>query len=432
MHILATCLAIILTLVQSSPLRGSSNSCLSFQTKDACKIVQECVWCRSKAVPSSCLPLESAKGLPEDVFFCEFPSDSAAQLLLDTSSRVKPRLPTQEQLTLLGSGGDAVEEALRKADHRVSTGHTTSLLREAVLILSRDMPEPTSCAGRNLYHLASTAGADRDVWLLLNRNKTVINGLEQSPSRARVWPPSDIDHTSVDVFVRIGFQSDFRPEYNAAWGTFSSGRGRSRGSKDAMVMWMSEHVHQYSHVWHVEPDVLLTGARWSKLFGSLKHLGEDTVDVVARHYEHSDNWFLARPKRCHIGNGNCSVLLPKSQTMGYVQADLAILRLSTRFAVEIRRALTAVEFRGHHEAILYPICAATSWCLWDSTVPFMSRGVFTTGGWGWLLRVGYTIDNLLKAAHRKLARPALYHPVKTGCNASMYMYTSGPPLEYLP
>jgi hypothetical protein len=149
MHVLATCLTITLTLVQGSPLRGSSHSCESFKTKDACKIVQECVWCRSKATPAACLPVESNNvfmstslpveelidmktfnSLPEDELFCEFPSlDSAARLLLD-ASRVEPRLPTQAQPKLpklLGNGGGAVDEALQEASKQKQEQKSTDL-----------------------------------------------------------------------------------------------------------------------------------------------------------------------------------------------------------------------------------------------------------------------------------------------------------------
>jgi hypothetical protein len=56
-----------------------------------------------------------------------------------------------------------------------------------------------------------------------------------------------------------------------------------------------------------------------------------------------------------------------------------------------------------------------SWCFYDGWM-----GLASAGG----IQYTYTIvDNLLKAAHRKLAHSALYHPVKTGCNASMYIHT---------
>ena len=55
-----------------------------------------------------------------------------------------------------------------------------------------------------------------------------------------------------------------------------------------------------------------------------------------------------------------------------------------------------------------------SWCFYDGWM-----GLASAGG----IQYTYTIDNLLKAAHRKLAHSALYHPVKTGCNASMYIHS---------
>ena len=81
-------LAILLTaipLATGSPLRGSFNPCGSFKQKDACQN-PECVWCRSMAVPSSCLPLEKAKLLPKDVFFCEFPTGAAECLPFSTAT----------------------------------------------------------------------------------------------------------------------------------------------------------------------------------------------------------------------------------------------------------------------------------------------------------------------------------------------------------
>jgi len=70
-----------ITLTSSSPLRATGSVSTHVST-DVCALLdiktcraskEKCIWCKSFAVPSSCIPIEHADGLPPSVFFCEFP-----------------------------------------------------------------------------------------------------------------------------------------------------------------------------------------------------------------------------------------------------------------------------------------------------------------------------------------------------------------------
>ena len=62
---------------------ASADTCSNTHKDEAtCATAQGCVWCKSKAVPSSCLTTAHARGLPKSVFFCNsdphHPAEAAA------------------------------------------------------------------------------------------------------------------------------------------------------------------------------------------------------------------------------------------------------------------------------------------------------------------------------------------------------------------
>ena len=77
---------ILLSLVEQSNgmihniVKSSKDPCAPLKTKDNCKhdVDNICVWCKSGAVPDSCIPLEKAKTLPPAIFFCDFPDEGHA------------------------------------------------------------------------------------------------------------------------------------------------------------------------------------------------------------------------------------------------------------------------------------------------------------------------------------------------------------------
>ena len=269
-----------------------------------------------------------------------------------------------------------------------------------------------------LYHVAHTAGTGRDVWLLVNVLDTNI--AKHKDGRVLVLPPNDAgsQRRPGGVFINVDLQSNFSSGNNAAWNTFSSKKGRSKGAKNIMIEWMSAHAHIYDFVWHIERDVLYTGTRWDDMFGQLNHSHADVV-AKTKFLPLNTSWTLARPGRCRFRKEKCTVPRPGAKTdlaLGYVQTFWPIMRMSTRFALAVKRMLDAGEIGGHHEAVLYVSCFKTSWCVWGGTVPAMNRGVEMLGGWGPLKKAEYTLEDLLSFRHQKtVTSQALYHPVKTGC-----------------
>ena len=61
-------------------VKSSKDPCAPLKTKDNCKqdVDNICVWCKSGAVPDSCIPLEKAKTLPPAIFFCDFPDGTTS------------------------------------------------------------------------------------------------------------------------------------------------------------------------------------------------------------------------------------------------------------------------------------------------------------------------------------------------------------------
>ena len=58
-----------LALALSSSLVAASDSC-TYATESTCNAANDCSWCVSAAVPSSCKTLNQAKSLPQSVFKC--------------------------------------------------------------------------------------------------------------------------------------------------------------------------------------------------------------------------------------------------------------------------------------------------------------------------------------------------------------------------
>ena len=309
------------------------------------------------------------------LFFILFTVSSHANNAYLRASHTAANLPLSQVSQQHQEARDRINARLNRGNKRSvltlqadATPTTSNRKREAVLILSHDIPTPCSFAGRMLYHLASTAGTHRDIWLL-------VTATDVPYGRMRLTPPDNTTnlYRRPDLFINLDSQAKYAPtQRNNAWDNFSPIKGRSKGAKNMMVMWMAEHVHDYNFVWHVETDILFTGAAWSDIFNELN---EDTADVVSSvtTLNAITNWYWVQQDRCHIDNNkNCAVKEAEKHTFNFVQANLAIVRISTRFAVYLRHALDSESVIGHHEAVIYPICKATPWCVWVPKIPYMT------------------------------------------------------------
>lgn len=50
---------------------AKNDACLPLTTEAACNAVDDCVWCKAGAIPSSCFTTADAKRLPPAVFKCD-------------------------------------------------------------------------------------------------------------------------------------------------------------------------------------------------------------------------------------------------------------------------------------------------------------------------------------------------------------------------
>ena len=105
---------------------ASADTCSNTHKDEAsCATAQGCVWCKSKAVPSSCLTTAHARGLPKSVFFCNSdPHHPAA------AAAAAPRFPPVASAPALAkpdahdvAANEGINEAIRcKAPERRSRG----------------------------------------------------------------------------------------------------------------------------------------------------------------------------------------------------------------------------------------------------------------------------------------------------------------------
>ena len=268
---------------------------------------------------------------------------------------------------------------------------------ECVVFLARSVDDP--CRMGRLASLLASAGRARDVWLLHNNTTEA-----QLATLRRQYPQ-----------LLVAQQPAVPP---GAWRLF--GGKLINYTKAAFLLWLLADGPQArcAHAWQIEDDVFFTG-RWRELFDAHAH-ASPRADIVATVSNSSaDKWVWG--STCALNNNTrCPQVEGQMANVFWPS-----MRISRRLAREVSRALGSGA-RGFHEALLMPVCTASSWGCEVAPLADGHIGLLATGHSPGVPRAKSqqslewaTSSGLVARGGAGSAAGRLYHPVKCEADAML-------------
>jgi len=181
------------------------------------------------------------------------------------------------------------------------------------------------------------------------------------------------------------------------------------------INWLNQS--KYAFAWYVEDDFVFTGD-WSSYFGAAEQEA-GRADLVAKYRETNAWWSLA--ESCKLRGRKCL------QNNHIVQTQLALHRMSRRFAARMLHLRALRQLQGRDEALVAVIC--DEWVECARSPLYFQGGVYQPGHWGpfqsnfsarpYTLRglasfnaVTSKFDFSKYSTNADVPRDRLYHPVK--------------------